>query len=41
VPVREDLSDIIEVYDWLEENPEYCKWIINNAKELWKEIFSV
>lgn len=33
IPVKEDLSDLIEKLDWAENNPEECKKISKNAQE--------
>ena len=33
IPVKEDLSDLEEMYDWAEAHPEECKQIAKNALE--------
>ena len=33
VPVKEDFSDLLEVYHWCLKNPEMCKQIISNAND--------
>lgn len=33
VPLREDYSDLLEIYKWCIENPESCKRIVKNAND--------
>jgi glycosyltransferase involved in cell wall biosynthesis len=37
IPVKEDLSDFKEKYEWAKKNPEYCKFISQNALEFSKK----
>lgn len=37
IPVKEDLSDLIEMLDWAEKNEEKCKEIAKNAQVFAKE----
>ena len=40
VPVKADLSDLIEKIDWLDANPEIYETIVNNAREFCARHFS-
>ena len=40
VPIKEDLSDLIEKYRYLEDNPQYYKKIADNMRLLADSIFS-
>ena len=40
VPVKEDLSDMIEKIEYLDDNPDVVSSIVNNAREFTKEHFS-
>ena len=39
IPIKDDFSDIQEKFHWCEENQEKCEIIINNAKQLFHEIY--
>ena len=39
VPIKEDLSDLIDKIEWLEQNPHIYQKIANNMRELANEIF--
>ena len=39
VPIKEDLSDLIDKIKYLNEHPEICEQIVNNAKDFCKEHF--
>lgn len=40
VPVKEDLSDLVEMYDYMESHPEIYDNIVENAKAFVEEYFS-
>ena len=40
VPVKEDLSDIIQIIQWCKNNDEKCKKIADNAMEFFKKYLS-
>ena len=40
VPVKEDLSDLIEKYEYLESHPEIYDNIASNAKDFVGNVFS-
>jgi hypothetical protein len=41
IPVSLDWSDLIEKIEWVKENPNRCKEITDNAKEIMKKSFTI
>ncbi len=39
VPIAEDASDIMDVFDWCEKNQATCEKISSNAKAAWAVLF--
>ena len=40
VPIKKDLSDLVEKYEWCENNEKACEKIINNSKLIYKKFLS-
>jgi hypothetical protein len=39
IPIKDDMSDLQEKYQWCEEHPEECEKIVVNSKQLFQKTF--
>jgi hypothetical protein len=39
IPIKDDMSDLQEKYQWCEEHPEECEKIVVNNKQLFQKTF--
>ena len=41
IPIKDDMSDLQEKYQWCEEHPEECEKIVENSKRLFQKVYKM